>query len=174
MTTKTLQEELRECSEEWPAALVVLDNRAADELDRLTLELSRRDAELVEARADKFAQPLAGVHEYRIVFDGPPGPVAGRFIDVEDEHGMSFKAGEWEQRGEYWHLVIHPEAETTAHTSGYRAGLEAAKSLAHDAVMPLLSSERSDAELALISDTLIAVENALALPTEERKNGEKG
>ncbi len=44
--------------------------------------------------------------EIHIILDGPPGHEAGRFVEVEDEHGKSFKAGEWEERGEFWHLVI--------------------------------------------------------------------
>lgn len=31
----------------------------------------------------------------RIVFDGPPGPEAGRFIEVEDLNGASLSVGEW-------------------------------------------------------------------------------
>jgi hypothetical protein len=33
-----------------------------------------------------------------IVFDGPPGPEAGRFVEVEDCFGKSVKAGEWVER----------------------------------------------------------------------------
>lgn len=35
-----------------------------------------------------------------IVFDGPPGPEAGRFIEVEDAAGNSIKLGEWIERAE--------------------------------------------------------------------------
>ena len=44
---------------------------------------------------------------FYIVFDGPPGPVPGRFIEVEDsrESGRSVRAGEWFDRGDgYWSL----------------------------------------------------------------------
>lgn len=49
--------------------------------------------------------------EIHIVFDGPPGPEGGRFIEVEDERGSSVKVGRWEQvtlfRGvTQWVLVI--------------------------------------------------------------------
>lgn len=30
-----------------------------------------------------------------IVFDGPPGPEAGRFVEVEDEAGHSIRVGDW-------------------------------------------------------------------------------
>lgn len=43
-----------------------------------------------------------------VVFDGPPGPEAGRFVEVEDGHGKSFKAGEWsEAGGGNWNLCIN-------------------------------------------------------------------
>ena len=45
--------------------------------------------------------------DIRIVFDGPPGPEAGRFIEVEDADGHSINVGEWQKRGDgNWQLVI--------------------------------------------------------------------
>jgi hypothetical protein len=42
-----------------------------------------------------------------IVFDGPPGPEAGRFIEVEDANGNSIRFGEWIQRkDDVWVLRI--------------------------------------------------------------------
>ena len=38
----------------------------------------------------------------RILFDGPPGPESGMFIEDEDGHGISF--GEWVQEGDLWYL----------------------------------------------------------------------
>jgi hypothetical protein len=43
-----------------------------------------------------------------VVFDGPPGPEAGRFVEVEDAHGMSVSIGEWIDRGDgYWALRLY-------------------------------------------------------------------
>lgn len=43
-----------------------------------------------------------------IVFDGPPGPESGRFVETEDRHGSSIKVGEWVDRGDGYHaLRIH-------------------------------------------------------------------
>lgn len=43
------------------------------------------------------------------VFDGPPGPEAGRFVEVEDDKGASIRIGEWVQRdGGHWALRINP------------------------------------------------------------------
>lgn len=42
-----------------------------------------------------------------IVFDGPPGPEAGRFVEVEDATGRSISLGEWVQRVDgFWVLRI--------------------------------------------------------------------
>ena len=47
--------------------------------------------------------------EYRIVFDGPPGPESGRFIEVEDASRHSIRVGEWVAREDgsgWWELRI--------------------------------------------------------------------
>ncbi len=45
-----------------------------------------------------------------IVFDGPPGHDGGRFVEVEDENGRSFRAGEWtEQKDGLWVLRLDLE-----------------------------------------------------------------
>lgn len=42
-----------------------------------------------------------------IVFDGPPGPEAGRFVEVEDNTGASINFGHWVERDDgYWALRI--------------------------------------------------------------------
>ena len=42
-----------------------------------------------------------------IVFDGPPGPESGRFIEAEDADGKSIKFGEWIERADgRWALRI--------------------------------------------------------------------
>ena len=50
-----------------------------------------------------------------IVFDGPPGPESGRFVEVERD-GTSISIGEWVHREDgYWVLRIpDPEAESMA------------------------------------------------------------
>jgi len=42
-----------------------------------------------------------------IRFDGPPGPEAGRFVEVEID-GRSVSVGEWVEQGNYWLLVLGP------------------------------------------------------------------
>lgn len=42
-----------------------------------------------------------------VVFDGPPGPEAGRFVEVEDMSGASVRVGEWVERPDgYWALRL--------------------------------------------------------------------
>ena len=50
-----------------------------------------------------------------IIFDGAPGPVAGRFVEVETDEGRSINVGEWVERPDgLWALRITqlPEAPT--------------------------------------------------------------
>jgi hypothetical protein len=54
---------------------------------------------------------------FDVVFDGPPSHESGRFVEVEDEQGRSFDAGEWIQDGDLWRLRIArilPSAEREA------------------------------------------------------------
>jgi len=47
------------------------------------------------------------MQKIRIVFDGPPGPEAGRFVEVETAEGKSIKFGEWEEGEDgFWYLNI--------------------------------------------------------------------
>lgn len=40
-----------------------------------------------------------------IVFDGPPGPESGRFVEVENDQGASISLGQWLQRPDgFWVL----------------------------------------------------------------------
>ena len=50
-----------------------------------------------------------------IVFDGPPGPESGRFVEVEDANGRSIRLGEWVARPDgYWALRIPAGAAVSA------------------------------------------------------------
>ena len=42
-----------------------------------------------------------------IIFDGPPGPTPGRFLEVETDDGKSINIGEWIEREDgLWALRI--------------------------------------------------------------------
>ena len=48
--------------------------------------------------------------QIHIVFDGPPGPESGRFVEVETPSGRSIRAGIWKKRRDgYWVLILTPE-----------------------------------------------------------------
>lgn len=43
-----------------------------------------------------------------IVFDGPPGPEAGRFVEVENGYRKGVDVGTWVKRDDgLWELVLH-------------------------------------------------------------------
>ena len=62
----------------------------------------------------------------QIRFDGPPGPEAGRFVEVEDADGQSIRVGQWVQDGDYWLLRISrseiPEGEL-CNLCGFQIGV---------------------------------------------------
>ena len=49
-----------------------------------------------------------------IVFDEPPGPKSGRFVEVEDANGNSIRFGEWIERDD--------ERKKVAQSMGQRGG----------------------------------------------------
>lgn len=66
-----------------------------------------------------------------IVFDGPPAPESGRFVEVEDTNtGRSVARGQWVQRSDgYWALrMLDPNAlmDESDHLRARVAELEAA------------------------------------------------
>lgn len=65
-----------------------------------------RDCELCDATAEYEASLPKHID---IVFDGPSGPEAGRFVEVEDDQGKGFGFGEWVQRDDgFWALRFNP------------------------------------------------------------------
>lgn len=75
-------------------------------------------------RPEEFASLAAtreGGDEIHFVCDGPPGPEAGRFVELEDSNGKSISRGRWEQRGNYWHLIIErPSLAALTEEADYR------------------------------------------------------
>ena len=72
-----------------------------------------------------------------IVFDGPPGPCSGRFVEVENDLGESIRIGEWVDRGDgLWALriPIHEEVvKATMNLDGVKK-LELKKDIVIDEV----------------------------------------
>ncbi len=62
---------------------------------------------LLLAAIDAFAAAQERTMAIRIIFDGPPGPDAGQFVEVETDTGESISIGEWIDRKDgYWALRI--------------------------------------------------------------------
>jgi hypothetical protein len=58
-----------------------------------------------------------GAVELRIVFDGPPGPESGRFVECETPDGKSVNAGEWHERSDgLWELRLSRPQPTPSAT----------------------------------------------------------
>ena len=63
------------------------------------------EEQLADARYRALHAPP--VSYFDVVFDGPPGPVAGRFVECENECGASISIGEWVHRPDgCWALRI--------------------------------------------------------------------
>jgi hypothetical protein len=77
-----------------------------------------------------------------IVFDGPPGPESGRFVEVEDAFGNSIRFGEWVQRPDgFWVLRIPASRSQIAALPEL---LEVARDIAHPVnVLPIWLEPRS-------------------------------
>lgn len=106
-------------------------------------DLTDADLEAMEQRADNGNQRRSDIYaliaalrdaqgerkqEIHLVFDGPPEHVAGRFVEAENSAGESISVGRWEQRGEYWHLII-PRAAEVARVKRLEKVAEAARAL---------------------------------------------
>lgn len=62
---------------------------------------------LAEYAAPVQSQPAPDWQPINVIFDGPPGPESGRFVEVETDDGCSINAGEWVSRGSgLWSLRI--------------------------------------------------------------------
>ena len=102
-----------------------------------------------------------------IVFDGPPAPESGHFVEVEDSSGHSIRFGEWVERPDgYWVLRIPKptlDGDVEAALAGVlllAAGLdtqgkhEAADTLRTNAATLRAHITAQQAEIAELYDTL--------------------
>lgn len=79
-----------------------------NEIAKLRADLADARKKIVDCVAvmDEQGKRLAlQAQDTDILFDGPPGPEAGRFVEVEDMQRRSIRVGEWIDRGDgYWAL----------------------------------------------------------------------
>jgi hypothetical protein len=91
--------------------------RGADIFDRLERAEGR-----VEALQRELSKSGASPQLVDIVFDGPPGPESGRFVEVEDMEGASISYGEWVKRPDgLWALRIPTHWHTYQDATRQRA-----------------------------------------------------
>lgn len=94
---------------QWAKAL--LDHEDESFIDGERLDFQARDlgAGIVEiSRVQPAPHPDTPKNvPINIVFDGPPGPESGRFVEVETDDGASILCGEWIERLDgFWALRI--------------------------------------------------------------------
>jgi len=110
-----------------------------------------------------------------IVFDGPPGPISGQFVEVETDQG-SISLGEWVERADgRWSLRI---VDDRARIAELESALDAANRLLHEALPTIASRGAEVARLQELSDDEVtATRAAMGRQAEEidswRRTAEK-
>ena len=86
-----------------------------------------------------------------IVFDGPPDPEAGRFVEVENADGSGVKLGNWVERGD-GHWALRVTREDIEEVLGGAAGAitEAQR------LQELLTAEPTGVEVEAAADAIYA------------------
>ena len=103
---ESLKERVERLSAEWQDAFAALKEAGLRSDDDDPIAVRYRAASDAVNHAHRRME--AAAHEVElvdVVFDGPPGHVAGRFVEVENSDGQSVRVGEWVQRPDgYWVL----------------------------------------------------------------------
>jgi len=74
---------------------------------------------------------MSNTQPINVIFDGPPGPESGRFIEVETDDGHGINVGEWVKRKDgYWALRITELPEAPKVRKGESSNVE---SIGYDA-----------------------------------------
>jgi len=64
-------------------------------------------------------ESMSKTQQVDIVFDGPPGPTAGRFVEAENAKGEGVSVGEWVKRDDgYWVLRLQAVVEPPSRPCG--------------------------------------------------------
>lgn len=117
------------------------------EKEQLEAEIAQRDeriaeleglmawqAKAIQEEREAYAMSMKDLQTsaVHLLFDGPPGPECGRFVEAEDPTGKSINAGEWSQRPDgYWQLVIQQPSAGVA-----CALMSALEGIVHDQRVP--------------------------------------
>lgn len=112
----------------------------------------------------------------RIIFDGPPGHEAGRFIEVESESGKSVSGGEWREINDgLWELRIDLlPALARARAEGRVEGVQkATDEIVLRMPCPGLDPERDETKrvvMGVLNRHIAAAERELAGGKEEEES----
>ncbi len=99
--------------------------------------------------------------EVYIRFDGPPGPVSGRFIEVERD-GASISIGEWRDDGDDCLLVLTKYNQLEERNRKLEAVADAAKRVS---TLIVIGYDELDRHIVLLQQALAALED-LTTPTK--------
>lgn len=79
-----------------------LQEKANQMLMELRMDHENFQAGILESvMKQAFTQPI------NVIFDGPPGPESGHFVEVETDDGKSLSVGEWKKRTDgLWSLRV--------------------------------------------------------------------
>lgn len=84
---------------DYPAAV------AGDRMRKAISDYTRE--QIAWDREDRKQEAAVPTQQVDVVFDGPPGPKPGRFVEVENMDGASVGVGEWIDRVDgYWVLRL--------------------------------------------------------------------
>lgn len=93
-------------------AALTAANERADAAERslsLAKAASSHKAQLLNelaARVKELEASTPKPYSFQIRFDGPPGPIAGRFVECETLEGKGLSVGHWKQDDDDWLLVV--------------------------------------------------------------------
>lgn len=87
--------------------LAKLPNWAQGKVKTLNRHLTEA-LEVLNAQPQPEGHPAPSPADVYVVFDGPPGPEAGRFVECEDAEGRGINAGEWIERPNGWWALRIP------------------------------------------------------------------
>lgn len=88
--------------------LAKLPNWAQGKVRTLNAQLVHALEAVARTKPSPDGHPAPNPADVYVVFDGPPGPEAGRFVECEDADGHGINAGEWTERPNGWWALRIP------------------------------------------------------------------
>jgi hypothetical protein len=110
-----------------------------------------------------------------IVLDGPPGPEAGRFVEVETDGGASISIGEWIERPDGWWALRITELPNIEPTTTAAKMPKRQTATPNQQERQMREYEMTDEQLAKLQDAsksvpLMKIGDYLPRTTQEKAN----